>query len=779
MSDAERIRRAVNSRVRRAPRDAEEEAERRATNAAAIAAAQEKGKRVPDAHGTLDAAAHPTDASNGAVAVVSSSPLASRHVDDSALGRARADELSPLRLHGEDDDEQDDLAVIQEVLETSVAPDPYDDHPLARSEALAAMVHGGARAFGLSRLPQSFHALSGADKLDWLLALPDPRASIQALPAEELVFLIDEIGLADAGELLGLASARQLQAAVDLDVWRRDRLDRRAFAHLLAVAVAAGSEVVDRLLAAQEDGLLTSFLMRSAMVFEDAEEAEQCPPEDWELFTTPSGEMMIAVDSEDAALGPIRVILESLYRVSIERGRRVVRAVRWELSESLEEDLYDHRSRRLADLGFTSRDEARELYLFVDPAGLRQEVEQRLGGVSDLQPDALRPYLAEAAEYEAVPGYDRTDLALRSAPEPGFLAEAAARLSDAEQARVQTALVFLAYRVQAALSERFDDTTVLADNARHALTMVDLGLRFLARARPDVGAAILATHRVDLIFGAGHGQIVGLHHRAGALRRRLGAAERGALLDGRDGEIVRALLRPLPLWPRTSTEIAATGQDDQAQAAHADAGEGGTYGSDRTRADVYDDDDDGPTCQAIDDSAEDEDASARAAASQRGLRPFERASEVESAGKALLAVSAQITLLERAADDSLPAALDTLSVEIGERASDLSMSSLLATAVAWAVLDRSPRIAALDAAAVSRLLREAMEGQAPHRHLRSDVRSAISRALLLLPELDDVGAAALEFAVAAALDRLDSELGGLEPNRPIDLRFIGSALVLH
>ncbi|MEY3012258.1 MAG: hypothetical protein RIT45_993 [Pseudomonadota bacterium] len=761
MSDAERLRRALRSRAQRAPRDPAEEAERQRRNAEA--AARSASPEPPPASAPASATAALVRAAD----------------EGSQLALSRLDTTLPLRLHGDEDSDLDGdeeaAAIAGEVLETTVAPDPFEDHPLARAEALAPMVHGGPRAFGLSRLPASFHVLSGAEKLEWVLALPDPRASVQALPAEELVFLLDAIGHADAGELLALASARQLQAAVDLDVWRGDRLDRRAFAHLMAVAVAAGSDVVDRLLAAQEDGVLTAFIGRSAMIYEGFEEAEQCAPEDWEVFSAPDSQLYIAVDADDTALGPIRVMVESLFRMSVERGRRVLRAVRWELPESLEEDLYDHRGRRLADLGFLPREDAREVYGYQDPDVSRARLEDQLAGVSAPQGGTLRPYRADAAPdgsvadaAEAPEAPTRTDLALSGVPEPGFLREAAALLPMAEQERLQTGLVFLAYRIQAALAERFDDTERLGEHARHALTTASLGLSYLARGRAEVGAAILQIAPIDVAFTAGHSLVVRLHLRAVALRRRLGGPDRAALLDGRDGAIVRALLRPLPLWPMVESELvaSATGQTDGERLAAAAAA---------APSPLPDEPDERYDATP---GAEDEEHDAQHSASAAGLRPYEREEELVAGATALHAIGAQLTLLEAASDADLPAALAALDAALGDRAADITLSALLATAVAWAVLDGQPRLHPLDPDALGRLLREAMTGSDGSRKIRPDLRAALSRALLLLPDLDDDGAAALDAAVSAALDALDHELGGLDPSRPVDTRFVGTALLV-
>ena len=807
MSDADRLRRAASAKVRRAPRDADSEAQRlrrnadAAAEAAAIAAAR-RGGDVPAqaASAPVDAAHDPDheldEDDDAALLALDPEPpagLMARVRSPSAVALLGDDDDSLLILHGDPDSglepEDEALFVIESVRETTFAPDPFDDAPDARAVALAPMVHGGERAFGLSRLPAEFHALTGSGKLDWLLSLPDPRASIQALPAEELVFLLDEIGLSDGAELFGLASARQLQVIVDLMAWRRDDLDKRSFAHLLAVAVAAGDDVVDRFLVAQEDGVLTSFLFGHCRIFEGFEDAEEGAPQDWDVFSAPDGHMQIAVDAMDTAVGPIRVIVDSLFRTSIERGRRVLRALRWELPMSLLEDLHETRGRRLGDLGMLPRDEAVEIFAFVDPETARGEIEQRLSGLGDVQPAMLRPYLPDA---EPDAPSERTDLALRGAPEPVFLAAAAALLPVAEAARVQTALCFAAYRLQAALAEHMADTEALRLHARWALCTIDLGLRFAARESVERGAVLLTTEPVERLFTIGHGQIVLLHHRAVALRRRLGGANRASLLDGADGAIVRGLLRPLPMWPARADELVAaaagsTSAEKIAAAAAAmkspiaDAEDDGTspfYGS----TDASDDDDgllDPDEAQERVDAAADEERFDQERAERAGMRPYESASELRVAAEAMVRLDAVVTMLEFASDGPISATLAMIDVELEERAGDIDISAMLATAVAWAVLDGRPRLQPLDGVALARLLADAMEGPPGQRHVRADMRKAIARAVLLLDGLSDEAVAGLEAAIGAALDRIDAELGGLDSRGRVDVRFIGSSLLVR
>src|SRR2546421_6240360 len=64
-------------------------------------------------------------------------------------------------------------------------------------------------------------------KADAIISEPDAARLVPTLPVQELYYAIKEVGLADAAELVALATAEQVQGFVDLDVWERDHLDER------------------------------------------------------------------------------------------------------------------------------------------------------------------------------------------------------------------------------------------------------------------------------------------------------------------------------------------------------------------------------------------------------------------------------------------------------------------------------------------------------------------------------------------------------------------------
>src|SRR5690349_23995563 len=61
-------------------------------------------------------------------------------------------------------------------------------------------------------------------RADTLLSGPDPERAIRALPGDEFYYVIHELGLRDAGDILVYARPEQVQVALDFSLWERDQI---------------------------------------------------------------------------------------------------------------------------------------------------------------------------------------------------------------------------------------------------------------------------------------------------------------------------------------------------------------------------------------------------------------------------------------------------------------------------------------------------------------------------------------------------------------------------
>lgn len=64
--------------------------------------------------------------------------------------------------------------------------------------------------------------------LDYILDAPHPSALVHSFPEEDLYFLAHDIGLEDSLPLLSLASGKQWEYMLDIEVWEKDRIKIRS-----------------------------------------------------------------------------------------------------------------------------------------------------------------------------------------------------------------------------------------------------------------------------------------------------------------------------------------------------------------------------------------------------------------------------------------------------------------------------------------------------------------------------------------------------------------------
>jgi len=85
-----------------------------------------------------------------------------------------------------------------------------------------------ARIENLRQMRKKIVSMSPENALNAILDLPQPAALIHSFPEEDFYFLIHDIGIEDSHPLLSLASARQWEYIVDLEVWQKHRIELKS-----------------------------------------------------------------------------------------------------------------------------------------------------------------------------------------------------------------------------------------------------------------------------------------------------------------------------------------------------------------------------------------------------------------------------------------------------------------------------------------------------------------------------------------------------------------------
>src|SRR5439155_1301313 len=196
-----------------------------------------------------------------------------------------------------------------------------------------------------------------------ILAAPNAQRLVRSFAAESLFHTLKEVGLEDGVELLALASGEQLCALVDLDCWKKDRLEIRTLLDWLEVIVEAGGRAVGELLNSIDRDLLVLLLKRFVRVHrrDDPEEPEDDVegPEIFEL----DEHYQIIFHRWDARSPLVRSLIEALYERDYSYFVTVMEETWWGVDSDLEEASFRLRSARLQDRGFPDYFEAQQIYL--------------------------------------------------------------------------------------------------------------------------------------------------------------------------------------------------------------------------------------------------------------------------------------------------------------------------------------------------------------------------------------------------------------------------------
>ncbi len=629
-----------------------------------------------------------------------------------------------------DDDEADDADFDRDAVDdfdadatyephTGAAFDPFEDQPELRRIALVPLLGGAEGRIAASSL--RFLRSSGDEKLDLILSLPDPGRLVQAISAEEFVLLAKEVDITDVGELLTLASPRQLQAVIDLDGWKNAELDADTFCDWLAAARHAGPEVLGRFVAAQEDGVLSLFLATGMKVLIGEEAEEQNIPDDFDVFSSPDMTMQLVVDPDVAHVGQMRELIAAIYRLSLKRGRTVLQALRWELPAQLQEDLHHFRSARIEDYGFLAQDDARQMYAYRDPHAQKLELHQQYRGHTPADIQELRPYL---------PADDalRMGLALKTSEQGGFLGQAMAHVPLEHHERLRQAIVRLAYRNQAARAERPAAVHELAHWSRHSLLTAAMGLEFLSAGDLAYAGLLLVALPLAELFQTGHSLVLMEHYRAKRIRQSVGGSAGLDALAFAQAALVRAMGQNFPGLPLA---------DD---------------------------------VQVDDTGAE----SRHAVANQ----PIESLDQLSAVRQQLQDIAAVVRLVTQMAGGELGAMLNNLR-ENSDPDEPIKLAALVNTAIAWQVVDGKPRLQHLDVTALRRFLRDGFAGTPGQRRVHDALRDALIAGLLVRTDYTDEEVRAMEGFLTSSLDALAEQFGGLDAQGELDVRFLGDRLLLR
>jgi hypothetical protein len=366
-------------------------------------------------------------------------------------------------------------------------------------------------------------------KADAIISEPDAARLVPTLPVQELYYAIKEVGLADAAELVALATAEQVQGFVDLDVWERDHLDERRVNAWIDTLADAGYEKMGAIVEALDPEVLALWLQRQAVIYDLTIED---PPEESQghFFPTPDRFYLLDIIVGGEEGKALERMLDWIYRYDLELGRRIIMSAKWELGSDLEEHAWRWRQGRMADLGYVDFYEALSIYQWLDPASVKVD-EHSFVAPPPETPTELPAVLAGSLD------------------EAGFFGKALATLaSDAEVERLHGALVLLINKAMAADLVDPGDFEHGKEALGRAVAYVGLALEYLSRGDAARAGQALLSVALERIFRVGFSLTLQLKTLAETLVQKGGVDP--IAIDAPWDDVMRALRQRRPEYPR-------------------------------------------------------------------------------------------------------------------------------------------------------------------------------------------------------------------------------------
>lgn len=237
---------------------------------------------------------------------------------------------------------------------------------------------GGLVADERGTLLRELHALPGKDVLNRILETGRPGELIRRLAFEDFFWLVKKVGEDDCLPLLELASEEQWQYLLDLELWKRDRLDVSQTSLWMSRLQQADCRRLVRWLFSEGETLAHYHFFKTieVLVIKDEDEVYDLP----EGFFTLDGVFHIRVIDPQ-----YRPTFEEIIRVmadeDLNKYQALLLGLAGVLPAEVEEEMYRLRNVRLAEHGFLPYEEAIAVY---SPLDIRVLKDEKKGSLLDV-----------------------------------------------------------------------------------------------------------------------------------------------------------------------------------------------------------------------------------------------------------------------------------------------------------------------------------------------------------------------------------------------------------
>jgi hypothetical protein len=334
---------------------------------------------------------------------------------------------------------------------------------------------------------------------------------VHSFPEQDFYFLIHDIGIGDSLPLLALASNRQWEHIVDLEVWRKDRIDVESVSRWLSLLFEADPKRFIRWFLEEKLELIEFYLFKSIEV--RVREHDQDPSDFGEGFFTLDNVYYIRIlerplvnDQDDFTEAQRKNFFSQFCEHLADYDHKLHQSVLLEATHLIpaetEEDCYHRRNVRLAEKGFLPFDEAIGIYQPIKPQDLAKQSAKFSSHFAD------RPSLLPASQYP-----------IRMLKEDNHFTHALTAIEPRDVlTQIQAEFASLCNRVIVADHKTIREREELRDIVKKTCGYISIGLERLAEDKSRIdrrkSAALITRYPLSQIFKVGFGGALNLKWRA-------------------------------------------------------------------------------------------------------------------------------------------------------------------------------------------------------------------------------------------------------------------------
>jgi hypothetical protein len=356
--------------------------------------------------------------------------------------------------------------------------------------------------------------------LERIIDSHQPAALVHSIPEEDFYFLIHDIGHNDSLPLLSLASNKQWEYMIDMEVWEKDRLEIESMTKWLDLLFKADPVRLTKWLISEKTEFLEFYLYKNIEV--RIREHDQDPSDFGEGFFTVDDIYYIRVmeypadqisDISEPSTQPERYrgefLVKFLKNIAVYdhvKYQQILHEALSIISTEVEEEAFRMRNVRLAEKGFLPFDEAIGIYQPLSPKNLKSWSAKSL--IKEEGKKFLLP----------VPFYPADML-----KEDNLFTRALVKIeADDILQQIQTEFAFLCNQVIVADHKKIRDKKELREIVKKTCGHISIGLERMtekegaisSKLRGDYCALFLKKHTLSSIFRVGYGLALKLKWRA-------------------------------------------------------------------------------------------------------------------------------------------------------------------------------------------------------------------------------------------------------------------------